>query len=134
LDFRSLHVTAGTKDTFYLDAATHRMQDYLESTKLPGKGPYYAGSFDFGIDKPHCYLGDIPQGVPMLPTTSASLAITFATRHPRVPIWPGVNDHPLRLMPYGVRKSTIFPNRDAHHALTAKHRGSGSMPEPKQSI
>jgi hypothetical protein len=61
-----LHITAGTKDTFYLDAATHRMQDFLESTKLPGKGPYFAGSFDYGIDKPHCYAGDIPQGVPML--------------------------------------------------------------------
>lgn len=61
-----LHVTAGTKDTFYLDAAAHRMQDFLEGTKLPGKGPYYAGSFDYGIDKPHCYVGEIPQGVPML--------------------------------------------------------------------
>jgi hypothetical protein len=61
-----LHITSGTKDTFYLDAAARRMQDFLESTKLPGKGPYYAGSFDFGIDKPHCYVGDIPQGVPML--------------------------------------------------------------------
>jgi hypothetical protein len=61
-----LHVTSGTKDTFYLDAAARRMQDFLESTKLPGKGPYYAGSFDLGIDKPHCYAGDIPQGVPML--------------------------------------------------------------------
>ncbi|MBV9300938.1 MAG: hypothetical protein JOY62_15250 [Acidobacteriaceae bacterium] len=57
-----LHVTAGTKDTFYLDAAAHRMQDFLESTKLPGKGPYYGGSFDFGIDKPHCYIGEIPEG------------------------------------------------------------------------
>jgi Putative esterase len=61
-----LHITSGTKDTFYLDAAAHRMQDFLESTKLPGKGPYYAGSFDFGIDKPHCYVGDLPQDVPML--------------------------------------------------------------------
>jgi hypothetical protein len=61
-----LHITAGTKDTFYLDAAAHRMQEYLESTKLPGKGPYYAGSFDYGIDKPHCYVGDIPQSIPML--------------------------------------------------------------------
>jgi hypothetical protein len=61
-----LHVTAGTKDTFYLDAAAHRMKDFLESTKLPGKGPYYAGSFDYGMDKPHCYAGDVPQGLPML--------------------------------------------------------------------
>ena len=29
-----LHVRMGTKDTFYLDAAAHRMQDLLESTKL----------------------------------------------------------------------------------------------------
>jgi hypothetical protein len=61
-----IHVTMGTKDTFYLDAAAHRMQDFLESTKLPGKGPYYGGSFEFGNNKPHCYAGDIPEGVPML--------------------------------------------------------------------
>jgi hypothetical protein len=60
------HVTMGTKDTFYLDAASHRMQDFLESTKLPGKGPYYGGTFDFGNNRPHCYAGDIPPGVPML--------------------------------------------------------------------
>ena len=61
-----LHVTMGTKDTFYLDAAAHRLQDFLETTKLPGKGPYYAGSFDFGNNKPHCYAGEIPDGVPMM--------------------------------------------------------------------
>lgn len=61
-----LHITMGTKDTFFLDAAAHRMQDFLESTKLPGKGPYYGGSFDFGNNKPHCYAGDIPDGVPFL--------------------------------------------------------------------
>jgi hypothetical protein len=61
-----IHVTMGTKDTFYLDAAAHRMQQFLDSTKLPGNGPYYAGSFEFGNNKPHCYAGDIPEGVPML--------------------------------------------------------------------
>jgi hypothetical protein len=61
-----IHVTMGTKDTFYLDAAAHRMQDFLESTKLPGKGPYYGGTFEFGNNKPHCYAGEIPEGVPML--------------------------------------------------------------------
>jgi len=61
-----IHVTMGTKDTFYLDAAAHRMQQFLESTKLPGKGPYYGGSFDFGNNEPHCYTGVIPEGVPML--------------------------------------------------------------------
>jgi hypothetical protein len=61
-----LHVTMGTKDTFYLDAAAHRLQDFLESTKLPGKGPYYGGSFEFGNNQPHCYAGEIPNGVPMM--------------------------------------------------------------------
>ena len=41
-----LPVTMGAKDTFYLDGAAHRMQDFLEGAKLPGKGPYYGGSFD----------------------------------------------------------------------------------------
>ena len=61
-----LHVTMGTKDTFYLDAAAHRMQDFLEATKLPGKGPYYGGSFEFGNNEPHCYIGGVPKGMPLL--------------------------------------------------------------------
>ena len=61
-----LHITMGTKDTFYLDAAAHRMEQFLESTKLPGKGPYYGGSFDFGNNEPHCYAGKIPEGVPFM--------------------------------------------------------------------
>ncbi|HEY2013446.1 MAG TPA: alpha/beta hydrolase-fold protein [Bryobacteraceae bacterium] len=61
-----LHVTMGTKDTFYLDAAAHRMEQFLESTKLPGKGPYYGGSFEFGNNEPHCYTGKIPEGVPRM--------------------------------------------------------------------
>jgi hypothetical protein len=56
-----LHVTMGTKDTFYLDAAAHRMENFLESTKLPGRGPYYGGSFEFGNNEPHCYVGKIPE-------------------------------------------------------------------------
>jgi len=61
-----LHVTVGTKDTFYLDAAAHRMEQFLEGTKMPGNGPYYGGSFDFGDNEPHCYFGKIPQGVPFM--------------------------------------------------------------------
>jgi hypothetical protein len=60
-----LHIFMGTKDTFYLDAAAHRMESFLEGTKLPGKGPYYGGSFDFGNNEPHCYAGKIPDGVSM---------------------------------------------------------------------
>lgn len=61
-----LHVTMGTKDTYFLDAAARRMQEFLETTKLPGAGPYYAGSFDFGNNEPHCYVGQVPKGVPTL--------------------------------------------------------------------
>lgn len=61
-----IHVTMGTKDTFYLDAAAHRMEQFLETTKLPGKGPYYGGSFEFGNNEPHCYAGNVPKGEPML--------------------------------------------------------------------
>lgn len=57
-----LHVFMGTKDTFYLDAAAHKMEEFLESTKLPGKGPYYGGTFEYGPDRPHCYAGNIPDG------------------------------------------------------------------------
>jgi enterochelin esterase-like enzyme len=57
-----IHVTMGTKDTFYLDAAARKMEAFLESTKLPGKGPYYGGSFEYGNNKPHCWAGDIPEG------------------------------------------------------------------------
>jgi hypothetical protein len=57
-----LHVTMGTKDTFYLDAATRRMEQFLENTKLPGKGPYYGGSFEYGNNEPHCWAGKIPEG------------------------------------------------------------------------
>ncbi len=60
-----LHVTMGTKDTFFLDAAARRLEQFLESTKLPGKGPYYGGSFEYGNDKPHCWAGNIPAGQPL---------------------------------------------------------------------
>ena len=61
-----LQVTMGTKDTFYLDAAAHRLEKFLESTKLPGKGPYYGGSFEFGNNEPHCYVGKIPDETNLL--------------------------------------------------------------------
>ncbi|MBI4893478.1 MAG: hypothetical protein HY821_22850 [Acidobacteria bacterium] len=57
-----IHVTMGTKDTFYLDAGARRMEEFLESTKLPLKGPYYGGSFVYGNDKPHCWPGPVPEG------------------------------------------------------------------------
>ncbi len=57
-----LHITVGTKDTFYLDGAVHLMDDFLEGTKLPEQGPYYGGSVEYGNNEPHCYVGKIPPG------------------------------------------------------------------------
>jgi len=60
-----LHVTMGTKDTFYLDGAAHLLEDFLESTREPGKGPYYGGSVTWGDNEPHCYTG-APEGQGLL--------------------------------------------------------------------
>jgi hypothetical protein len=43
----------GDMDTYFLEEATFLMQKFLESTK----DPYYAGSFDIGPRRPHCYSG-----------------------------------------------------------------------------
>ncbi|MCW5964035.1 MAG: hypothetical protein KIT83_08345 [Bryobacterales bacterium] len=60
-----IHVTMGTKDTFFLEGGVHRMESFLESTKEPLKGPYYGGKIVYGDNKPHCYVGDIPEGSTM---------------------------------------------------------------------
>lgn len=65
-----LHVKVGTRDTYYLDRAVHLLQDFLESTKEPGRGPFYGGDFDYGPDQPHCYSGD-----PTVPVRISRLTI-----------------------------------------------------------
>ncbi|MGC2446717.1 MAG: alpha/beta hydrolase-fold protein [Candidatus Sulfotelmatobacter sp.] len=50
-----LHFWVGEADTFYLDRAVHLLKDFMDTTT----DPYYRGSFDFGVRKPHCYAGDI---------------------------------------------------------------------------
>jgi hypothetical protein len=54
-----LHFFVGEADTFYLDRAVHLLKDYLESTT----DPYYHGSFEFGVRKPHCYAGEYDPAV-----------------------------------------------------------------------
>ena len=54
-----LHVYVGEADTYYLDRAVHLLKDFLESTT----DPYYHGSFEFGVRKPHCYAGDFDPAV-----------------------------------------------------------------------
>jgi hypothetical protein len=54
-----LHFTVGDMDSYYLNNAVHLMQDFLESTNYP----YYAGDFDYGPGRPHCYSG--ADGLPL---------------------------------------------------------------------
>lgn len=49
-----LHITVGTRDTYYLDGAVRLLQKFLESTN----NPYYAGDFEYGPHQPHCFTGD----------------------------------------------------------------------------
>ena len=65
-----LHIKVGTRDTYYLDRAVHLLENFLESTKYPGQGPYYGGDFDYGPDQPHCYSGD-----PTVPVKISRLTI-----------------------------------------------------------
>lgn len=54
-----LHLYVGESDTFYLDRAVHLLKDFLETTT----DPYYHGSFEFGMRKPHCYPGEFDPAV-----------------------------------------------------------------------
>lgn len=49
-----LHVAVGDMDNYYLNLGVYRFETFLESTREPGKGPYYEGTFDYGRPlKPH---------------------------------------------------------------------------------
>jgi len=48
-----IHIFMGDQDTFLLEEATFKLQEFFESTK----DPYYAGSFEIGKRQPHCYAG-----------------------------------------------------------------------------
>jgi hypothetical protein len=65
-----LHIKVGTRDTYYLDRAVRLLETFLESTKDAGRGPYYAGDFDYGPYQPHCYSGD-----PSVPVKVSRLTI-----------------------------------------------------------
>jgi Putative esterase len=49
-----LHIAVGDMDNYFLNLGVYRMETFLESTKEPGKGPYYAGTVEYGRPlKPH---------------------------------------------------------------------------------
>ena len=43
-----LHFAVGEADTYYLERAVHLTEQFLESTREPGKGPYSGATFDYG--------------------------------------------------------------------------------------
>jgi hypothetical protein len=49
-----IHVAVGDMDNYFLNLGVYRFETFLESTKEPGKGPYYAGTIEYGRPlKPH---------------------------------------------------------------------------------
>jgi Putative esterase len=49
-----LHIAVGDMDNYFLNLGVYRMETFLESTKEPGRGPYYAGTIEYGRPlKPH---------------------------------------------------------------------------------
>jgi len=49
-----IHIYMGDMDTYFLEEATFKLQEFLEATT----DPYYGGSFTIGHRQPHCYTGD----------------------------------------------------------------------------
>ncbi len=84
-----IHIKVGDVDHFYLERAVRLLEAFLESTKEPGKGPYYGGSVEYGDGHGHCYSGD-----PSVPTRIARL--TIFQRH-----LPVMAEHMLKTAPPG---------------------------------
>ncbi len=51
-----IHITAGEMDTFYLNNAVHRLEDFLKTAR-----PLWGGSILYGPGKPHCWAGPLSQ-------------------------------------------------------------------------
>ncbi|MGA3204861.1 MAG: alpha/beta hydrolase-fold protein [Bryobacteraceae bacterium] len=84
-----LHFAVGELDTYYLERAVHLTQQFLDSTREPGKGPYADATFDFGPGRPHGYTGDI-----FLPAPVASGTLTQR-------MMPVMMEHMLKTAPAG---------------------------------
>ncbi len=84
-----LHFAVGELDTYYLERAVHLTQQFLDSTREPGKGPYADATFDFGPGRPHGYSGDI-----FLPAS-----VACGTMQQRM--MPVIRDHMLKTAPAG---------------------------------
>jgi hypothetical protein len=84
-----IHIRVGDVDHFYLERAVRLLETFLESTKEPGRGPYYGGTVEYGDGHGHCFSGD-----PEIPTRLAWL--TIYQRH-----LPVMAEHMLNTAPPG---------------------------------
>ena len=84
-----VHVTVGDMDNYYLERAVRLLEEFLESTQEPGRGPYYGGTIEYGDGRGHCY-----SGAPSLPARVSALTI-----HQRY--LPLIAEHMLRTAPRG---------------------------------
>jgi hypothetical protein len=69
-----IHVTAGEMDTYYLNNAVHRLDDFLATTANPPWG----GTILYGPRKPHCWAGPLS-----LPERIKQMAEYAAARAPK---------------------------------------------------
>jgi hypothetical protein len=82
-----LHFAVGDSDNYYLDRAVRLTEKFLESTKEPGQGPYYGGTFEYGAGAGHGYSGGPPG-----PESSGTI-------HQR--LMPAMLEHMLKTAPSG---------------------------------
>lgn len=73
-----IHVTVGTRDTWYLDNAVRLLEAFLKQTN----NPYYAGDFDYGPHLPHCYTGELDGSAKVAGSLTVLLRIM-----PRIAEW-----------------------------------------------
>ena len=82
-----LHIKVGDMDNSYLERGVRHMEEFLESTKYPGRGPYYGGSIEYGDGYGHCYSGGAP-------APADELRATYYQR-----LMPEVEKHMLKMAP-----------------------------------
>jgi hypothetical protein len=56
-----LHVKVGGEDSYYLERGVLLLDKFLQGTREPGHGPWYAGDVEIGRGAPHCYTGTLPE-------------------------------------------------------------------------
>jgi putative esterase len=73
-----IHITVGDMDTYFLNNAVHRMDDFLSTTTNPAWG----GTILYGPRKPHCWAGplSLAERIEQMAQHAASLAPKDADR------------------------------------------------------